>query len=730
MAATYGSAGSAGYASVKYAGQSGCKPDGTTDNTAAVQAVLDSHGSAGTPLEFVFDQAGTYLISGSLQLWSNQTLRGLGYPTLKKAGHATSDSKPIVTNKHWVAYGGGSQVDQFIRIEGLRLDGNQRGGAYGASTSATPWQTAAGYQVVVIGLYGVNEFTVSDVHIYDACAYSVHMAYSTNGLVTHVSKELAGGNVSPGSDVLHFNGGCSAIQAIGCWGATNDDPVSICSNDGNDATPPLSGDFWAGSVHQGPISNLRFFGCTFSGNQLGDNHFARLLSSNPACPITDILFQGCTAPSQYPFINIENFGLPLGNGWYDNITISDCTAPPTDSSSSAAGLLRADTANIGRIVIRNASVITSGALTDQPAALIILTSNSNLYSLEVDGLYVSDPNGRLTCPIASLGGTMTRFLARNWILNRGTQATLSQSVIASSGSNYLVQVEGGSFDRIANLLKVTAGSVTVAMTGGASHTNAGGGASFAQTGGTFGTLYGGSTNSVTLNSGTIGTVITAGGGAAPSGPFVDSFSGTAALAVTSHTSDSGATWPNDASHLAGANGIQLDGQPVPGLFLATSDSANIPSAAMPTGNFLVEFGILRYTALAAGESADVTFFVSAPYGTFASRYAIEFQEPGGNNTGIFFYKDNNGAGRLGSTVALPTVGVVTYYRCRILTVTGTTTFQCSYSTDRINWTDLGVTGTSSGITDPVAIGAYMSGAGWTATTGPHLVGPLTYRSID
>lgn len=43
---------------IVYASVAGCKADGATDNTATVQAILDDFGSAGRPLEFVFDGQG------------------------------------------------------------------------------------------------------------------------------------------------------------------------------------------------------------------------------------------------------------------------------------------------------------------------------------------------------------------------------------------------------------------------------------------------------------------------------------------------------------------------------------------------------------------------------------------------------------------------------------------------------------------------------------------------
>jgi hypothetical protein len=186
------------------------------------------------------------------------------------------------------------------------------------------------------------------------------------------------------------------------------------------------------------------------------------------------------------------------------------------------------------------------------------------------------------------------------------------------------------------------------------------------------------------------------------------------------TSLADALWTNSASYVAGSNAIEVDGNGYS--FLSGADSANIPNVSMPlTPNFEVFVDHKRLTALSSGQTAGVTLFVSSPYASFATKYYLGAIEPGLAGTGVAFF---NGATAMGSTAALPSVGVNTRLRIRVTTTGGNTTFQCSSSTDGVTYTDLGISATIATPTQPVAIGLYYqnrSGSGgWTATTGPHL----------
>ena len=87
-------------------------------------------------------------------------------------------------------------------------------------------------------------------------------------------------------------------------------------------------------------------------------------------------------------------------------------------------------------------------------------------------------------------------------VNQGT-TQLAQPAIHCAGTIGRVQVIGGQFDHINNVLAVTAGTTSVVQAIGVSHTNANSNATFAQTGGTFTTLKSVCTDTSLLTSGTI-----------------------------------------------------------------------------------------------------------------------------------------------------------------------------------------------------------------------------------
>jgi hypothetical protein len=484
--------------SVRYASQVGCKADGATDCTAAVQAVLDTAGVAGTPVRFVFDSAGVYLIAGSIKLWSNQELDGLGVATIKKGGTGVGDSKPIVTNKHWVAYSTGSQTDQYVTIRNLYVDGNRRGGA--SNNPNNPTMTAnspQGYVVPTLGFYGINIFHIENVHVYDSPAYGMQLGFATNGVIINFSKYLAAGDTVPGDAVIQCQGGCSDLWMYGLHGTTNDDHVAFNANDGNDI-PGNIATFWPGSVHYGPISNCVVSDSVFTPGALNVGNMGRCLSANPSgAPITNITWRNCTATVQDRGVIFNDFTISPGLGWYDGITLDNCTFYATGNLND--GVVWASSATMGRLTIRNCRVIPSATQSNGP--LIWLLSGSTVGSLLVDGFDLYDPSAYVTKPIVGLFGTLTDGELKSLRWNRGTASTLSQPAISSTGTVGRIRVIGGAFDRISNVVNVSGGSPVV-VAAGVTHTNAGGGKSFTSSGS--GTLTSSSLITSAIDSASVG----------------------------------------------------------------------------------------------------------------------------------------------------------------------------------------------------------------------------------
>jgi hypothetical protein len=468
-------------------------------NSAAIQAILDAYGSAGTPLEFVFDQPGVTVID-VIRVWGGQTLRGLPGTTIQKMGTSGNTVSPLIWNKHPVAYGSGSQTDQNIILRDLWIDGNRRGGGSGGN-GAYPFTGNIGgvdYPIPSVLLGGVNGLYIENCHIIDSPSYGFQLGYVTNGTIVGASRFLWPSDTETagaGDSVFQFQGGCSNVHAFGCYGSSGDDTWAFNANDGNDVSgTPTFGNSFA----QGPITHCSVNDSYFLPNLNGTfGSPGRLLSSNPSSYIDGITYNNVTAWCRFSPFTLDNFGIPMGKGSYDNIRFVNCTYY-VDGSVPA---LRIGAATVGDIRF-DATIIPMSGIT--ATDLVDFTSNSSVESAEIS-IRLRDPSGYFSGPIASLAGACNRLFANTWKIYRGSSSTLAQPAISSTGTNALIQVLGGSFDRISNVVKVSAGTTTTVMMGGVSHTNAGGGASAAQSGGTASRLRYSGMDTALLKSGTWGT---------------------------------------------------------------------------------------------------------------------------------------------------------------------------------------------------------------------------------
>ena len=202
--------------------------------------------------------------------------------------------------------------------------------------------------------------------------------------------------------------------------------------------------------------------------------------------------------------------------------------------------------------------------------------------------------------------------------------------------------------------------------------------------------------------------------------YYDLFTGTAGTPLTSHTADSGATWPNDANHLYEYNSIQLDGNGA--VFLeGTQPTLEIPSATQPSSqNFEVLFTFNRLSAL-SGSSSGVELLRQAPFTGSTEDYAFDYTEGSG-----FAFLHNGAA--VGGYAAGPAVGTLWYLKVDVSTSGANTNFASYYSTTSGGpWTAL----TNYSVATPsdaVAAGLRFTGTSATTTTGHH-IGDLTVQDI-
>ncbi|MGO9815803.1 MAG: beta strand repeat-containing protein [Isosphaeraceae bacterium] len=194
--------------------------------------------------------------------------------------------------------------------------------------------------------------------------------------------------------------------------------------------------------------------------------------------------------------------------------------------------------------------------------------------------------------------------------------------------------------------------------------------------------------------------------------YYDLFTGTAGTLLTSHTADSGATWPIDDNHLYNYNSIQLDGNAA--VFLeGTQPTLEIPSATQPSSqNFEVLFTFKRLSAL-SGSSSGVELLRQAPFTGSAEDYAFVYNE----GSGFTFLHAGT---PVGGYAAGPAVGTIWYLTVDVSTSGADTSFASYYSTTSGGtWTAL----TNYSVATPsdaVAAGLRFVGTSATTTTGHHI----------
>ncbi len=208
--------------------------------------------------------------------------------------------------------------------------------------------------------------------------------------------------------------------------------------------------------------------------------------------------------------------------------------------------------------------------------------------------------------------------------------------------------------------------------------------------------------------------------------YYDLFTGTAGTLLTSHTADSGATWPNDANHLVSTNLIELDGN---GMVFSsgTATTLQIPSATQPaTQNFEILYSFVRLTAL-TGHESGVELLRSTPFTGAAEDFGLAYCEGYNGYTGFYFQHSNVNEG---TGAAGPAVGVTWYIKVDVSTSSGVTYFAASYSTTSGGpWTVLtrwSIATPSDAITTGLRFAHAAGSTAATATTGHH-IGALYVR---
>ena len=202
--------------------------------------------------------------------------------------------------------------------------------------------------------------------------------------------------------------------------------------------------------------------------------------------------------------------------------------------------------------------------------------------------------------------------------------------------------------------------------------------------------------------------------------FYDLFSGPTGTPLTSTTTDSGASWPNDSTHDWSTGVLKLDGSG--GIFQSIANigsTYNLTSATMPSSlNFQALFWINRMTSITSSQAGLI--LISAPIdGSMPDQYVIRYTEGTGWS---LWHWDTHSWIELASSTSGPAIGSTWYMKVIVSTFSGSTTFGLYYSTSSSGPFSLLFVYTMGTTTDPAAVGPRITGGATAATpsTGLHL----------
>ena len=204
--------------------------------------------------------------------------------------------------------------------------------------------------------------------------------------------------------------------------------------------------------------------------------------------------------------------------------------------------------------------------------------------------------------------------------------------------------------------------------------------------------------------------------------YYDRFAGTPGTLLTNHTSDSGATWPNDTNHVAGSAAIELDGN---GMIFSTSVDwiAQLSSATMPTSNFEITYTMMNLGGTSVNDCAGVTICIDSPLSSLTDYAALVTVA----NLGTDWFYNNTTAGF--DNTLCPVVGQLYYIKILVLSQYGTTTCFFYISTDGSTWITQDFQPSYQFPTPTsFAVGPIFSASTSTATTGIH-IGDLVVRDV-
>lgn len=449
-----------------YASKAGCALDsnldtgGGTDDTAALQAVLDSAPTKGT-LRLVIEKPA--LITG-LRVASNTIIqfhKGAGV-FLKSGSH-----KAMLTNKNPIV-SGGTVIDKNIEIIGGYWNGN------GANQNDSDGVGSNGSYTNGMNFYGVQNLRMDGVHIHDSRVWGVSFWQSKYVTITNHRHSIVTGSTRISQDGINLRGPCSHFRINGAKLNTYDDAIALNAKDSFGITASYGGPYVGngGAITDIEISNIWLEDALFGID---------LISETSAQSIDRIVINGLHGTCQNHFLAISNYPYApyptaTAKGYFGTISVSNVTAK-ADGSPYLGGndgvwnlfqniRLQAD---IDCLEINN---LNTRITQDYRPQLHILPSTPSggytIKHLKISGLSIFDSAlaSAVSYPRIRLEGKVDRLTMNDCHWYRGPSTAQGGNFIecqtSSSGVTSSLNMFGCTFNRINDLVTQTAGSLAAA----------------------------------------------------------------------------------------------------------------------------------------------------------------------------------------------------------------------------------------------------------------------------
>lgn len=424
-----------------------------TDNTAALQALLDSYGASGQPWTLVMDGlAGV----DSLNIWPNTTIEGYAGGGFLRIGNSTlvngvaAGPRPgtlqggVLNNKHQTL-GPSGPLDSNIVLRGLYIDANRRNGG-SRNVGWTPTLAAnnptgdqaistnptGGFAPAAVSMLGVTNLVMEDVYVYDQIAFAF-MLGNVNGasgrnLSAYAAPPSASNAAFYNNDCFHLLGYCQNIHLDGMHGSTSDDPWAVNAAEGGDAGTG------------GPIENVLLENMWFvpqdPNYQTTPGRFSSLSSANPIRNVTirnltAYCHEGSTAGAGITLDStVYGFTDPAHRGDYHDILLDGIRLiSPQGYGLIYLGNAAIDTLIIHGVRVRGDESVVNGDL----AAALIVGNGATVGNLVIRDTCVIDPSGNIAVPLVRLSNN-----------SQVGRLTLSDSFWSASQPPPLVVIDAGS----------------------------------------------------------------------------------------------------------------------------------------------------------------------------------------------------------------------------------------------------------------------------------------------